>query len=56
MRKATVATYKEFVTKSMTFHMSWTYSRNPMSHSCFTSLQIKPVQNIAMKLSKSAVD
>lgn len=43
-RSATVATYNEFVIKSITFHISWTYSCRPTSHSCFTSLQIKPRQ------------
>lgn len=41
-RRATVATYNELVTKSMTFHISLTYSCNPMSHNCFTSLQMSP--------------
>lgn len=40
---ATVATYNELVTKSMTFHMSAAYSSSPTSHNCFTSLHISPV-------------
>lgn len=40
---ASVATYSEFVTKSIMFHMSVMYSWNPAAHSCFTSLHISPM-------------
>lgn len=45
-----MATYKELVTKSITFHMSFTYSSRPTSHSCFTSDQIRPDTHARMNL------
>lgn len=38
-----VAMYKELVTKSKMFHMSWMYSWAPSSQSCFISAHIRPI-------------